>query len=61
MAAVIQRVRAMVGKMSYNRWVLYARHEQEFGRRSSMMVMNAAFFGMFGFIVLDAAQHRESF
>lgn len=59
MAGVVQRVSAMLGKMSYNRWVLLARHEKEFGRRSSMLLTNAAFMGMLGFIVADAAQHRE--
>ncbi|KAA0149798.1 hypothetical protein FNF28_07322 [Cafeteria roenbergensis] len=45
--------------MSYNRWVLLARHEKEFGRRSSMLLTNAAFMGMLGFIVADAAQHHR--
>ena len=55
----MQRVNAFLGRLSYNRWAFVATHEQVFGRRSSTLLMNAAFAGMTGFIIFDAAQHRE--
>jgi hypothetical protein len=59
MASVMNRVNALVGKMSYKQWVLIARHEQQYGRMNSLMLFNTLFFGMGGYIIFDGAQHRK--